>query len=301
MIYVCIQPDISYFHWQIEVMLSSFQQVGVDLQKCHIVLLYEDKQSDWSYKIKEKYSQINIWCYKDERDKKHYPPSIKPYGMSIFLKHNKEFENENIFYHDSDIILIEKVNEKLFEDKSCWYLSDTISYIGFNYIESKGEKQAEEIFDFFGISKQVVRKNQENSGGAQYVINNTNHFFWEKVYKDSNDLYDFLNEKEKGFVGRYPIQKWCAEMWSTLWNAWLCNIETRIVKELDFCFATDKISDLKDKKIVHNAGVVCEDKEKMFFKGDYISIFPNQINIPKNIDQSYCSFLYLKQLKKVIK
>lgn len=301
MIYICVQPDISYFHWQIEVMLSSFKEVGLDLKKCYIVLLYNVEKSNWSSDILKKYPDINIFCYRDGREKKHYPPSIKPYGISLFLKENKDFENKSMFYHDSDIIFIEKIDESKIKDKSCWYLSDTVSYIGFDYIKSKGEKQAKSIFDFFGIEQEIVKKNQLNSGGAQYVINNTNHFFWEKVYRDSNDLYDFLCEKEKEFVGEgYPLQKWCAEMWSTLWNAWLCNIETKIIEELDFCFATDRIYELKNKKIIHNAGVVSEDREKMFFKGDYINIFPNQTNIPKNIDQSYCSFLYLKQLKKNI-
>lgn len=298
MIYLCVQPDIGYFHWQIEVMLSSFEQVGVDLKKCYIILLYEEEQSQWSVKIKEKYSQINILSYKDDREDKSYPPSVKPYGFFKFLYNNKEFENQPIFYHDSDIILTDLLDKEKLKGEG-WLLSDTVGYIGHLYIKSKGEKQADEIYNFFGIDKKVVESNQENSGGAQYVIRGTNEFFWKKVYEDSNSLYKYLSEKESEYKGEdYPIQKWCAEMWSTLWNAWLCNIPTKISKELDFCFATDRVEELKNKKILHNAGVTVGDKERMFFKGDYINKSPFKESF-ENLDKTMCSYRYAEQIKRI--
>lgn len=299
MIYLCIQPDIHYFHWQLEVMISSFEEVGVDMSKCHIVLLYEKEKSKWSENIKEKYPYINIHCYKDDRDKKHYPPSIKPYGFSLFLKNNKEFENVNIFYHDSDIILTKMLDERELNSKTGWLLSDTISYIGYYYLKSKGEEQIRQICDFFGIKEEVLEKNLLNSGGAQYVINNTNSFFWEKVYKDSNSLYDYLTQIEANYKENdYPIQKWCAEMWSTLWNAWLCNIPTQVIRELDFCFSTDRIEELEDKKILHNAGVTAEEKNKLFFKGEYINNSPLNEDFDL-LDKSMCSYRYVQQIKKI--
>lgn len=286
--YICVQPDIPYFHWQIAVMLTNFLNVGIKLSQCNIILLHQGNISQESLALQNQFPEAEFFWHLDEREDKSYIPSIKPYGMYKHIQTYPNAFNGPIFYHDSDIIFRKKIDEQLFVNDNVWYLSNTVSYIGWEYIVSKGEGQADAICSNFGIDKQILIDNQDNSGGAQYIIKNTTEQFWLKVYQDSNRLYKYLCDKETecGIINPkdpYPIQKWCAEMWATLWNAWLFNHKTQIHAELDFCFATSPYKEFEQVKILHNAGVTNAEKHNMFFKGDFIH------NSPFNADLSYVS------------
>ena len=70
------------------------------------------------------------------------------------------------------------------------YMSNTISYIGYEYIISccrRYENQHistyknqlfEEMAEVVGIDINTIKDNQENSGGGQYLIKNTNSDLW---------------------------------------------------------------------------------------------------------------------------
>lgn len=297
MIYISVQPDIPYFHWQVEVMLTNFQQV--EIEKCHVIFLYDHTISTEVQMLKRRFPQYDFYFYLDEREMRArmYIPTIKPYGMYKHLK-NISIE-EAIFYHDCDIIFKEKIDEKKFEADDVWYLSDTISYIGYNYVISKGEDQALKMCNVIGISLSEVEQNQMSSGGAQYIVKNTIADFWWKVYADSYLLYEMLNESEKSWTKEeYPIQKWCAEMWATLWNIWLFKFETKVDKELDFVFATAPISEMENCKIMHNAGVT-NTHTSLFFKGGYINQSPFNADL-SHVDSQFCSHFYKNAIDRVI-
>lgn len=304
MIYACVQPDIPYFHWQIKVMLTNFQKVGINLADCHIVLLHSNTKSQQSEELQLQFPQAKFFSYLDEREDKTYIPSIKPYGMYKHVLANPDLKSQAIFYHDSDIIFREKIDMSAFENDEYWYLSDTVSYIGWKYIVSKGEQQAHDICDFFGIDSQVLIDNQNNSGGAQYIMKNTTPSYWLKVYQDSNRLYHFLNTREQrcGIINPkdpYPIQKWCAEMWATLWNAWLFDYKTYVDRELDFCFATSPYEEYEKCKIMHNAGVTEKEQDRMFFKGAFIHTSPFDKDLGY-VSPQYSSFAYKQAVEDVV-
>jgi hypothetical protein len=78
---------------------------------------------------------------------------------------------------------------------------------------------------------------------------------------------------------RFPInpgeiQFWTAEMWSLLWNLWYFGKETKVVKDLDFSWATDSISIYEQRPILHMAGVTSDMKTTKFYKGDFINVNP---------------------------
>ena len=54
-----------------------------------------------------------------------------------------------------------------FQHDDNWYFSDTISYVGADYIDSKGEGLLDAMASVVGLCSCKVRANQENSGGAQ--------------------------------------------------------------------------------------------------------------------------------------
>jgi hypothetical protein len=280
MIYLSVQPDQPYFHWQVEVYINNFKQIGINPNKIEVLFLYNGKPSDAGKALQQKYNTCRFFFYEDKRTDKSYIPSIKPWG---FYRHLLDFPNLNsepIFYHDSDIIFNEKIDETRFEKDDAWYLSDTISYIGYKYIISKGADQFLDMLDVLRLDRNTVINNQKNSGGAQYIVKHTTPAFWLKVYEDSPKLYAVMHSWEEkyksqmpfGYTGAsyHPIQKWCAEMWATLWNAWQFGHQTIVDKELDFVFATDTKIRAQSVKIIHNAGVTEKDSSRLFYKAAYI-------------------------------
>ena len=307
MIYLSVQPDIPYFHWQVEVYLNNFKSVGVNPNKIEIVFLYSgDKPSDEGRRLQTKYNTCRFFFYKDDRPNKSYIPSIKPWGVFKHLQAYPELNNQAIFYHDSDVIFTQKLDESIFEKDDIWYLSDTVSYIGYDYIASKGKEQLLDMLDDLRIERNVVKNNQHNSGGAQYIIKNTTPSFWYKVYEDCFTLYKTMSDweiryKEKppmDYVGEnyHPIQKWCAEMWSTLWNAWIFGHQTKIHKELDFVFATDTLVRVEQVKILHNAGVTEANSHRLFYKGAYLSISPFDQADFSYVDTESASYKYVQAI-----
>lgn len=299
MLYISVQPDIPYFHWQVKVMLVNFQQNNIDLDRCHVIFLHNNSTpSQEVIQLMNQFPQARFFFYLDDRKDRFYIPSIKPYGM---YKHFSKFNIvEQFLYHDCDIIFREKINENLF-DKSICYMSDTISYIGYEYCLSKGEQQLQDMANIVKIPLQTIKDNQNSSGGAQYVMSNITSDYWLKVYQDSNSLYQFLDIKSKTQQpqqGDYLIQKWCAEMWATLWNLWFFDHKTLVVDELNFCFATTPIAEYFNTKILHNAGVNESDKHKMFFKGEFINKSPFTIDL-SYVDHSYCSYQYKVAVEQV--
>lgn len=318
-LFVSAQPDVPYFIWQIKLYVHNFIENGINPSQIHVVLgivSSNQKPSDESIKLKE--YGINVYHYIDERRKKHYIPSIKPYLISKWIQSDPE-HGRLFFLHDADIIFnrLPKFDE-LLNDDVC-YLSDTIGYIGYNYIidccrryetqhpSSEKNQLINEMADVIGVDVDLIKDNQENSGGGQYLIKNSNCELWDKIYKDSIRLYDKMIDYQK----RYPInpgqiQFWTAEMWSLLWNLWLYGNKTKITKELDFSWATDTIDVYNERPILHMAGVTDDLKKTKFYKGEYINVDPieklkENDNYFDYIDQQSSTIKYIDNMKSFIK
>ena len=156
--------------------------------------------------------------------------------------------------------------------------------------------------EIVGISKELVKEKQEESGGAQYIIRGVNHDFFDKVEKDSERLFKEINilnaEKKKADPTHHELQIWAADMWAILWNAWLLGYSTKIIPEMDFCWATDDISQWDKKCIFHNAGVTHSSKNEFFYKADF------RFNHPYNHEcetyfKDFASYKYFQLIKSV--
>jgi hypothetical protein len=286
-LFVSAQPDVPYFIWQIKLYIHNFIEKGIDPNKIHAVLGLvqgNTKPSKQSEELKE--LGVNVHYFVDERVKKHYIPSIKPYLISKWIQSNPEF-GKLFFLHDADIIFRELPNfEELLNDNTC-YLSDTIGYIGYDYImdccgryeqkhpnTEKGQLISE-MSEVIGVDVDTIKTNQKNSGGGQYLIKNSNCELWDKIYKDSIKLYDQMLNYQKRFpINPGQIQFWTAEMWALLWNLWMYGFETKITDEMSFSWATDDIKKYEQHPILHMAGVTDNLKTTKFYKGDYINIDP---------------------------
>lgn len=318
-LFVTAQPDVPYFIWQIKLYVHNFIENGIKPEQIHVILglvQNKTKPSEQSEKLKE--LGINIHYFFDERDKKHYIPSIKPYLISKWIKSNPN--NGNLFFlHDADIIFRELPNfDELLNDDSC-YVSDTVGYIGYDYIidccrryeknhpNSDKDQLISEMAKVIGIDVSLIEENRDNAGGGQYLIKNTDYRLWEKIYKDSTILYDQMLDYQRRFpISPGEIQFWTAEMWSLLWNLWLYNHKTIITKELDFSWATDSVEVYEKKPILHMAGVTDNLKTTKFYKGDYINVDPIQKlrenqNFFNYVDLNSSTIKYIDNMKSYIK
>lgn len=298
MIYLSAQPATQYFGWQIDVMLHSFVTVGVNLENVHIVGAIHGEIDKYFTKLMEKYPGVIFSFYEDTREDKTYISSIRPHVLKKHFSAYDGLKNETIFYHDCDIVFTKPLDtSKMLEDDIC-YLSDTVSYIGHNYIQSKGEDVLDLMCEIVGIDKKTVKENQENSGGAQYLMKGIDKYFWYDVEKDSTNLFKRVSElnKIKKDPNYHEIQIWCADMWAVLWNLWKRNKETRVVDELNFSWSNTNKKQWHINAIYHNAGVV-KDSDGMFYKGKYVKEMP-LLNLELN--PSLCSYNYYQILKQAI-
>ena len=317
-LYVTAQPDVPYFIWQIKLYVHNFIEKGIDPKQIHVVLGLVNKTqnpSEESLKLKE--FGINVHHFSDFRRKKHYIPSIKPYLISNWLNTNPDY-GKLFFLHDADIIFNELPSfDRLLNDDIC-YLSDTVGYIGYDYIidcckryenhhpSSEKNQLLNEMASVIGLDVELIKENRDNAGGGQYLIKNTNPELWDKIYRDSIYLYDQMLDYQRRFpISPGEIQFWTAEMWSLLWNLWLYEKKTIITKELDFSWATDNIDVYQTRPILHMAGVTEDLRNTKFYKGDYINVDPIEKlrENPKHfdyIDSKSSTIKYIENMKSYI-
>jgi hypothetical protein len=286
-VFVTAQPDVPYFHWQIKLYVHNFIEKGINPSQIHVILgMVHGKTEPTSGGLELLDLGVNIHFYKDDRIKKTYIPSIKPYLISQWLKNSPEY-GDCFFLHDADIIFRELPDFKTLLNDDICYLSDTIGYIGYNYIidccrryerqhpTSEKNQLLNEMTSIIGIDTELIKTNQDSSGGGQYIIKNTDYKIWQKIYEDCTPLYkQMLNYQRRFPINPGQIQFWTAEMWSLLWNLWLFGYQTKITPLLDFSWATDNLEKYNTKPILHMAGVTENQKEKKFFKGEYINLDP---------------------------
>jgi hypothetical protein len=318
-LFVTAQPDVPYFIWQIKLYVHNFIEKGINPNQIHVIFSLQNQNNEPSSESLQLTNLgINVHHFVDERIKKHYIPSIKPFLISKWIQKNPK-HGELFFLHDSDIIFNELPSfDQLLNDEVC-YMSDTIGYIGYNYImdcckryesqnpTSEKGQLISEMANVVGVDVDTIKQNQKNSGGGQYLFKNTNCELWDKMYKDSIKLYDQMLDYQKRFpINPGQIQFWTAEMWAVLWNLWLYEYKTKIISDLDFSWATDTIEIYNSKNILHMAGVTDDLKTTKFYKGDYINIDPilklkEDKNFFNYIDKNSSTIKYIENMKSYIK
>jgi hypothetical protein len=308
--YICVQPRLIYYAWQVEVMINNFIRNGINPNDINILVAWnpndltnsEENIKDWK-RLYERYSDVRFFEYEDIRQLPiHYISSVRPNILKQHFLKYPELSNEVFFYHDCDVVFTKPIDFSELLNDTIWYLSDTNSYINYDYIKSKDYGVYEEMCRIVGIDEELPKRYNEASGGAQYIMKNLTSEYWEKVERDSEELFKQITDKNNRIKQQIPfyheLQIWCADMWAVLWNAWLFGHETKVVSELNFCWATDTV-DMWDKcNIFHNAGVT-NDSIGYFYKSNYMNKQPYNINI-NNFDAAYCSYKYTQEIIKTI-
>jgi hypothetical protein len=300
--YICAQPATNYYAWQVEVMINNFIKNGINPNKIDIVCSKNGNTPEQWSKLANSYP-ARFFFYDDTRKSKNYISSIRPNILKQhFLKHTYLSE-ETIFYHDCDMIFTKSVNFNKFEqDDDIFYGSDTRWYIGHDYIISKGEDILDKMCEIVNIDKKLVKENELNSIGAQYIMKNIGYEFWEKVENDSEKLFkeitDLNNIKKIENPKYHELQIWCADMWAVLWNIWKLDIKTVCHDDLLFAWGNSSVNEWDRLNIFHNAGVT-NSTSGFFYKSDYINKIPYNDNL--NIKKDTASYKYWQEIKSTAK
>jgi hypothetical protein len=306
--YICAQPRLIYYAWQVEVMINNFIKRGINPNNIDIVVAWNPNDDTskpetieiWN-KLASHYNTVRFFFYQDTREQPiRYISSIRPNVLKQHFKKYPELQYEAIFYHDCDIAFTKNPDFSKFLDDDIWYLSDTNSYINYDYIISKGQDIYDKMCEIVKMPKMIPKLMNDNSGGAQYILKNIDWMFWDKVESDCEKLYyeiTQLNIQKKAADPSYhELQIWCADMWAVLWNGWTKGNETEVVKEMDFCWGTDTTNRWEETTIYHNAGVTCACGGK-FYKANYRDSLPYNLSLRTKDDN--CSHLYYQEIKEV--
>lgn len=306
--YVSVQPRILYYAWQVEVMINNFIKHGINPNNIDILVAWNPnddtskiKNVEAWYKLALRYSAVRFFFYQDTRPTPiQYISSVRPNVLKQHFEAHPELKDEAIFYCDCDVVFTKTPDWSKFLNDNVWYLSNTNSYINYDYISSKGTEFYDKMCEIVGIDPTIPKLMNSNSGGAQYILKNVDASFWEKVERDCERLYSeitlMINEKLKEDPKHHPLQIWCADMWAVLWNGWLLGNETKVVPEMDFCWATDGSDRWNETTIFHNAGVTCSCQRGLFYKAKYISELPYKDESIESVSQNHCSYMYVKEV-----
>ena len=300
--YICAQPATTYYAWQVEVMLNNFRDIGINLNQVDIVC---EKPAcrvpeEWA-KLAEAYP-ARFFFYCDNRRTKNYISSIRPNILKQHFQAHPELDQDIIFYHDCDMLFTRNPNEWITEemiiDKN-WYGSDTKWYIAYDYIIGKGEQVLRTMESIMRMPDGMVKANNDNAIGAQYLMKNIDHRFWQRVEQDCEVLYKDIVELNAQIKQEIPdyheIQIWCADMWALLWNAWKDGVTTVCHPSFEFSWGTSSIDEYNKHNIFHNAGVTGSE-QGLFFKANYINSYPYGADL--DINPRTASAEYYKWIKK---
>ena len=301
--FLSAQPAILYYSWQVEVMIHNFIEKNINPNDIHIVcyIINNDIPIEW-VKLKNHYKEVNFYFYNDTRETKYYISSIRPNILKQHFKKYPELSKEVIFYHDCDILITKTIDWEKFTQDEIFYGSDTKSYVGYNYIKSKGDDVLNKMFEIINIDETIVKLNQNNTIGAQYILKNIDYKFWENIEYNSERLYkeitDLNRVKKQDNPNYHELQIWCSDMWSLLWEIWKNNKETKISDDLSFSWGSSNENEYNRHNIFHNAGVTTS-KDGLFYKAEYINKLPYNLNL--SIKEGTASKKYYEAIQKTEK
>ena len=289
--FLLAQPAILRFQWELEVVLTNIRSLD---KTTPIVLLFDEADMAVIDYISRKYEGLEVHHYPDERPDKSYIPTIRPYLWWRYLSEDSNREQDTYFQIDSDIIFREMPDWSKFDltGKRC-YASDCSGYIDYEYLSTRtqGDYIVRRMAEILSVDVEVIKNTP--GGGAQWLITRPTAQLWWHTWQDCDLIYQFLKPLDS------DIQKWTAEMWAQLYNLAKFGWEVQIDPELDFCRPTDDIKMWDMVKILHNAGVVGESAQSLFFKGKYVKQTPFGEDFSW-VRRDKAGLKYVEHIKKVV-
>lgn len=326
-ILITCQPTDDYFIWQNHLYIESCLEQGFTEDQIHILLykpLGRAHNSNWD-SLQKSYPKLNIFVYEDKGVQQFLPiyiPILRPHILWQHFEAFPELQDRTIIYTDCDILWTDKLDISHLLEDDINYVSDACSYLNSAYFESKyrdvlPNKKEEalerdflkELCTIIGIGKDIVLNNNSNTGGVQYILKNIDANFWKKVEKDVLKIRTHLQEVNREFFESEDrgFQSWCADLWAVQFNLWHFQKESKVVKELDFCWATDPIEKIDTTPILHNAGITHTEMNGVpcFYKGKYhqganpLEDLHLEVVLNNTESQKKCTWYYANKLNNL--
>jgi hypothetical protein len=282
------QPAQTRFIWESEVLLTNIRNLDKDVE---IIMVFDDQNPEAVAKLRDKYN-IQTFEYKDERADKSYAASTRPYLFWRYFSEDASREKGTYFQIETDIIFRELPKIPKLKGKMC-IGSDCGGYLDYNYYITRdnGQQIVDGFCSLLNIDEQLIK---DTPGiGAQYVYSNPTAQLWWHIWQDSDILYRFINTIEGN------VQRWTMEMNAQLYNFAKFGWEVEIESELEFCRPTDNVKMWDAVKILHNAGVIGELGDFLFYKGKYIFDTPFQEDLSW-VRRDKAGWHYARAIEKVV-
>ena len=134
-VFISAQPDVPYFHWQVEVMIHNFIKAGINPNWIEVLWAHTGSPSAELNALAQKYPYVRFFSYKKTvANNFGYIPILRPDIIEQHFRAYPALANEVIFYHDSDIIFRQLPNFDEMSKGLYWYVSDTVSYLSLIHI-----------------------------------------------------------------------------------------------------------------------------------------------------------------------
>jgi len=287
-------PDVAYYNWQVLVQINNLVKFGFSDDIIYVVGKNVGNELSPQIKAVLDNTPVEYHVYDDTRQGAKYASSLRPHILQKFFVENPQMSGETFFYVDPDLLFQKAISFTTLLSNDTWYVSDTKSYIDSNYIKSKSPQLFLEMASIVDLDPEIIEANDDNAGGAQYLMKNIDERYWRKVYLKSEVLYKHMKNTESVYNPQHPIQSWTADMWSVLWNGWKFNHDVKIASRLSFSWATDPIANLDNHNLFHNAGV--SNQTNLFNKVSYqTNPFDKDLS---HVSNQFCSYKMVEEIEE---
>ena len=69
-VFISVQPDVPYFHWQVEVFIHNAMKNGINPNWIEIVFGYDHHPSQEGIDIASRYPYVRVFFYKQDKNEK---------------------------------------------------------------------------------------------------------------------------------------------------------------------------------------------------------------------------------------
>lgn len=277
-----VAEDNLYNLWQLELQIYHFKQLGLESNFVPIIVGRSEESSEYAKRLsneKQKcyYYKMGIVDFFARPD--YYPPAIQPFGIYEYLKEIKS--DERIFIIDVDVLIKTKEDfynlEKL--DPEIIYTSPS-SYSRIDYYSARSETSADsysKMFEYLGLDRKQVEalesrydhNKNDNPSGHTIIMGEPYALFFKKVTKDSLMLHELLKAHSQEVREH---MSWMGMLWAYYYNCIMTGRRVESSPYLDFCWAVSEES--CSHPILHMAGAMKENQEKIFSKLDFMGSSP---------------------------
>lgn len=240
--------DHPYYLWQALVQAVELKKRG--LPATYLVYTQGKAPSNRLRNIMDA-GLANWYIWQDWRTDKTYNAAMKPWLVGKWLSANPEYVNENLIIIDPDAIPLRDVFSPALN--SALLGTNTDSYTGPAYLKSRNAW--EPLCTLLGIDPEDAA-NYEGIG-AQYITTGLTGEWWETVAHQSVKAYNLIAKISSPDTG-YPVQAWCAEMYTTFLSAIRDGIQPVSDSSMSMVWANGHVSDWDTHGFYHNAGVSTE-------------------------------------------